>query len=200
MTDEKGGFPPDDDEEDGVYRVRPDDPGESVTIVGPADEPPLRFDADEESPLRFEPDDTGPLPHWTEPPTGEVPRIFAEDVPDDLDEWAASATQAPVWREDRAGFDTDDTIDFASLGEGTRVGALDEQATSVDPFFDDESFTPEPEQSRVTPIRTRRPAPAATATRAAGDERPFGTGGGGAPGPPPAPGGGGATPARAGGG
>ena len=25
--------------------------------------------------LRFGPNDTGPLPHWTEPPTGEIPRM-----------------------------------------------------------------------------------------------------------------------------
>jgi phosphatidate cytidylyltransferase len=177
MADETGGFRPEDDEEDDIHRVRPDDPSESVKIIGPSDEPPLRFDTSDESPLRFEPDDTGPLPHWTEPPTGEVPRIFADDVvTDDLDEWAASATQSPVWREDRAAFDTDDTMDFASLGEGNRVGALDEQAASVDPFFDDEPYSPEPEQSRVTPIRTRRP-PVAAAPRTGTEERPFGSGG-----------------------
>jgi len=177
MADETGGFRPEDDEDDDTYRVLPDDPSESVTILGPADEPPLRFDTNDESPLRFEPDDTGPLPHWTEPPTGEVPRIFADDVASDaLDEWAASATQSPVWREDRAAFDSEDTIDFASLGEATPLGALDEQAASVDPFFDDEPYSPEPEQSRVTPIRTRRP-PVATASRPGTEERPFGSGG-----------------------
>jgi len=178
MTDERGGFrPEDDDEDDDTHRVRPTDPSESVTIIGPADEPPLRFGSDD-PPLRFQPDDTGPLPHWTEPPTGEVPRILADDLStDDLDDWAATATQGPVWREDRASFDTDETIDFASLGEGTPLGALDEQAGAVDPFFDDEPYSPEPEQSRVTPIRTRRPAPAATATRPGGEERPFTTGG-----------------------
>ena len=31
--------------------------------------------------LRFGPDDTGPLPHWTEPPTGEVPKILADEPP-----------------------------------------------------------------------------------------------------------------------
>src|SRR5213080_1503181 len=43
------------------FRLDPDDPSDSVRVIGPADEPPLRFN----------PDDTGPLPHWTEPPTGE---------------------------------------------------------------------------------------------------------------------------------
>ena len=40
------------------------EPAEGVKIV------------DDEGPaLRFGPDDTGPLPHWTEPPTGEVPTL-----------------------------------------------------------------------------------------------------------------------------
>ena len=170
MTDDKGGFRPEDDEDDGTYRIRPDDPSDAVKIIGPAEEPPLRFG----------PDDSGPLPHWTEPPTGEVPRIFADDaasVTDDLDEWAASATQGPIWREDRASFDSDESMDFASLGTNTPLGALDEQAGSVDPFFDPEPYAPEPEQSRVTLIRTRRPAPAPTVPRPGGDERTFSGGG-----------------------
>jgi len=58
------------------------------------DERPLRFDTGDDAPLRFEPDDTGPLPNWTEPPTGEVPRIFAEDIAtDDLDEFMRSMRQ-----------------------------------------------------------------------------------------------------------
>ncbi len=170
MTDDTGGFRPEDDEDDDTYRIRPDDPSDSVKIIGPA----------EETPLRFGPDDTGSLPHWTEPPTGEVPRIFAEDgaITSDLDDWAAAATQGPIWREDRASFDTDETMDFASLGTSTPLGALDEQAGSVDPFFDEAAYSPEPEpQSRVTPIRTRRPAPTPTAPRPGGDERTFNQGG-----------------------
>ena len=70
MTDDTGDHRPEDDEDDDVQRVRPDDSSESVTIIGPADEAPLRFDTLDEAPLRFAPDDTCPLPHWTEPPTG----------------------------------------------------------------------------------------------------------------------------------
>jgi phosphatidate cytidylyltransferase len=165
-NDQKRGIGADADDEElpPPHRVDPEDPSESVRIIGPADEPPLRFS----------PDDTGPLPHWTEPPTGEVPRIFGEDLPaagdDTEDPWAA--TQGPVWRDDRPGFDTDDTIDFASLGAGPRVGALDEQGSAVDPFFDDEPYAPEPEQNRVTPIRTRRPTtgPVATTPRSGRDD------------------------------
>ncbi|MGZ8764492.1 MAG: hypothetical protein ACXW2C_02215, partial [Acidimicrobiia bacterium] len=46
-----------------------------------------------------------PLPHWTEPPTGEVPIILPEsetiDDPDaeaDLDSWSAASTGAPRFR------------------------------------------------------------------------------------------------------
>ena len=35
---------------------------------GPADDTAQRR-------LRFGPDDTGPLPHWTAPPTGEIPSL-----------------------------------------------------------------------------------------------------------------------------
>jgi phosphatidate cytidylyltransferase len=181
MTDDTGGNRKDpnsgidadaeDEELPPPYRVSPDDPAESVRIIGPADE----------APLRFNPDDTGPLPHWTEPPTGEVPRILGDDAAgtgthDTEDPWASPS---PVWRDDRPGFDSDDTLDFASLGTGTRVGALDEQGSAVDPFFDDEPYTPEPDQSRVTPIRTRRPitGPVATTPRPGRDDLDHPTGG-----------------------
>jgi phosphatidate cytidylyltransferase len=163
MTDDTGGKRPDnksglgadagdDDDEldvDDPFHLSPGESTESVRIIGPVDEPPLRFG----------PDDTGPLPHWTEPPTGEVPRIFGDDaaaVSEDIDPWSTSSGSGPVWRDDRPGFETDDTIDFAGLGAGPG-GGMDEQGTSsVDPFFDDEPYAAEPEQSRVTPIRTRR--------------------------------------------
>ena len=57
--------------------------------------------------LSFGASDTGPLPHWTEPPTGEMPRTListsSPDSTDDLDVWSSFAGKAPVWRDDSSG-------------------------------------------------------------------------------------------------
>ncbi|MGZ4773611.1 MAG: hypothetical protein ACXV3B_13105, partial [Ilumatobacteraceae bacterium] len=74
--------------------------------------PPLFADADaddddddESGGLSFGASDTGPLPHWTEPPTGEMPRTLISTAPpdstDDLDVWSSFAGKAPVWRDDQ---------------------------------------------------------------------------------------------------
>jgi phosphatidate cytidylyltransferase len=57
--------------------------------------------------LRFGPNDSGPLPHWTEPATGEVPRVeptasAADEEDDDIDVWSSFTTESPVWRDDLA--------------------------------------------------------------------------------------------------
>ena len=48
-------------------------------------------------------DATGPLPHWTEPPTGEIPKIDAVPASsgdnDDLDVWSTFTSESPVWKE-----------------------------------------------------------------------------------------------------
>ena len=98
------------------------------------------------------------LPHWTEPATGEVPRILGDDPEpssdkDDLEAWSAFANQAPRWREEGADFDH---LDIASLGDDEpRMGALDETRAPVSDLF---SFDePEPE-----PVPEPEPAPAST--------------------------------------
>ena len=92
----------------------------------------LRFSEDEPSQpaLRFGESDTGPLPHWTQPPTGEVPRLFGEertasaprprpDVPssssgsssgdDDVDVWGSYSGSAPRPIPDRPAPSSSDT-------------------------------------------------------------------------------------------
>ncbi len=54
--------------------------------------------------LSFGPNDTGPLPHWTDPPTGEIPRMApaasSDDSDDDVDVWSSFTTESPIWRDD----------------------------------------------------------------------------------------------------
>jgi phosphatidate cytidylyltransferase len=87
------------------------------------------------------------MPHWTEPATGEVPRILGGDEPDDLDAWSSLTSSAPRWRGEGSDYEAHDFDDVADLGdEGTRVGALD---TSDRPhpndFFKFDELDPEPE-------------------------------------------------------
>jgi len=72
------------------------------------------------------------LPHWTEPPTGQVPQIprDADDDPDaDLDDWAGfAAGGGPRWRDDtstRADYDFDDVAAWGD--DDARLGALDDR-------------------------------------------------------------------------
>ena len=39
-------------------------------------------------------DDTGPLPHWTEPPTGEIPKFLQSEPADDTDVWSTFSQPA----------------------------------------------------------------------------------------------------------
>lgn len=67
------------------------------------------------------------LPHWTDPPTGEVPAVLIrEDEGDDLDAWSSFAASPPRWHS--GDDDWDEDFDTASLGDDeTRVGALDDR-------------------------------------------------------------------------
>lgn len=55
------------------------------------------------SELSFGDGDTGPLPHWTEPPTGEMPRLLSKQQAEheDVDVWSSFADQGPVWGDDQ---------------------------------------------------------------------------------------------------
>jgi phosphatidate cytidylyltransferase len=84
---------------------RRDDEGERRPLFAADDEPTSNIERDDV--LGFGPGDTGSLPHWTEPPTGEVPRLGSDaDAADadgadvDLDVWSSFTSESPVWRED----------------------------------------------------------------------------------------------------
>jgi phosphatidate cytidylyltransferase len=56
--------------------------------------------------LSFGSDDSGAMPHWTDPPTGEIPSIAAsapESPTDDLDVWSSFATEPAGGSADESG-------------------------------------------------------------------------------------------------
>jgi len=95
-----------------------------------------------------------PLPHWTEPPTGAVPAIFADDsdASDELDTWATVTGAQPRFR---AGSDWDES-DFAEdlSGEEAKLGALSNEG----PVDEDAAF------ERDLAARRRRPGGGAART------------------------------------
>ncbi len=110
-------------------------------------------DRDGSGGISFGDSDTGPLPHWTDPPTGEIPRVLAEsggaaDPTDDLDVWSSFSSQSPSWREG-AGADPS-----GSLDDITGLSPVFEQ-TEPDGYADpapmrDESVPVRREQGRIT--------------------------------------------------
>lgn len=141
-----------------------------------------RLDADEPSvnatqpiPLRPEParpayrsepaDETpGPisggtptLPHWTEPPTGEVPRILADqgDEPED-DQWpGATERTTPRWRDQQSDWETADFDDVSNLADDPMP--IEDPLVTGDPYgYPADEPVPAP---APIPVRTRpRPA------------------------------------------
>ena len=154
-----------------VARRRPEDAprfgDRPAQPAGPRPEHSFPLPEDQEPEMIPRPPVTPPpqadLQHWTEPPTGEVPRIFADVAPEtesDEDEefgaWSA-LTRQPRWRDQASDWDEGDFDDASVLAdEETRLGALDQTRTEHSDLF---SFDEEPEQDQrpSATIRTRGP-------------------------------------------
>lgn len=115
------------------------------------------------------------LPHYSDPPTGQVPRVVIAEGDDQSESWAGLS--GPRWRDEGDGFDDD----FSDLVDsGPRLGALGDRSGDPDDFFNDDFFNDDLEATtsgygdddEVIPA-TRRAA-ARTAVR-----RPPSRGGGG---------------------
>ena len=83
------------------------------------------------------------LPHWTDPPTGEVPFIRPErEQPpgEELAAWQALGSRGLRWRDEAS--DWDDLEDVSQLGgDDTKLGALDtSRSEHSDMFSFDEQF------------------------------------------------------------
>jgi len=95
-------------------------------------------EADADTPLRpastptADDQPTMSLPHWTEPPSGEVPRILSDGAPpapaadEELSAWSALST-GPRWRDQPADWDEADFSDTVLDDREARLGALRDQ-------------------------------------------------------------------------
>ncbi|HET9691396.1 MAG TPA: phosphatidate cytidylyltransferase, partial [Acidimicrobiales bacterium] len=84
------------------------------------------------------------LPHWTDPPTGEVPRILADRAgggDDDLAAWEALGNRTTTWRDDTTGWHhVDDGLDDL-IDDEAPLGALDTSRTEHSDLYSfDEDF------------------------------------------------------------
>jgi phosphatidate cytidylyltransferase len=108
------------------YGDRPAPPPEDV-------EPAIRFPLPpEQSEDLLRPRPVAPsLPHWADPPTGEVPRLLPGGDPaatdDDLEAWSGFAAGGPRWRDSNDDWAEPDFDASAMGGAGDRLGALDDR-------------------------------------------------------------------------
>ncbi|MDQ1512129.1 MAG: phosphatidate cytidylyltransferase [Actinomycetota bacterium] len=108
----------------------PDDPRFAFDDEPAADDSAITESPDEHAHERPEGDlptgDVPPLPHWTEPATGAVPAIFADDSDqpaDELDAWATVTGAQPRFRAEGSDWAASDFAEDLS-GEHQKLGAL----------------------------------------------------------------------------
>jgi phosphatidate cytidylyltransferase len=100
--------------------TRRDEPTEALKVISDDDSRPLRFGGDSGT----------KLPHWSNPPTGEVPRTLRrESRIDDTNDWS-SLSNPPAWRDSQREADLVDLTD-----DSMRLGALAKRADDpANPF------------------------------------------------------------------
>ena len=160
-----------------------------------------------EPPVSYEPDPTDAgarggteLPHWSDPPTGEVPKILigdADEDNDDLSAWRALGTRGTQWRD--SGDDWEQFDELGDLADLEPEGVLNQSRTehsdlySFDEDFEriearrtgavpvvgaeDEFDTVEASAASAPPAPSTRPRHSRGAPRRARTEPPVGTNG-----------------------
>lgn len=145
--------------------------GESPPPAEPAEEPPS---------------DVPDLPHWTEPPTGVMPAIFAEgesgESADD-DAWAALSGSQPRFRSEGADWSETDFGTELADEDAPKLGALaDAPPDDAEVFAEQVAARRQRSHRRTAPAgeARRRPAPGARAAapRSQPDEEMYGPEGG----------------------
>ncbi|HEX4244564.1 MAG TPA: phosphatidate cytidylyltransferase, partial [Acidimicrobiales bacterium] len=113
------------------------EPYTPVESYAPSEEPPAP--------------DVSALPHWTEPPTGQVPPVLARDT-EEGDDW--NARSGPSWREEHSDWTAhDDQFDpDLYANEEAALGSLDEN-DAPDPVRRPWEFDLPADTGRVPPVR-----------------------------------------------
>lgn len=133
------------------------------------------------------------LPHWTEPPTGEVPKVVIGDSDEDEEQrWTSFTTSSTRWRDEHDTTDHGDLMaDLAAAGDdepvSERLGALDTSERVHDEAylnFDDVELDPRqmgerrsrwsrsPAESPTVDTTALAPPPAVPDERSAAPDRP----------------------------
>ena len=145
------------DQDDAAGVAAPADSGEPRVVIEPPRPPIVTTEdlaparpsggrgAPAEPPVSMPISESVELPHWTEPATGEVPKVIIGDVDDDDAEaarWTSFADQGPRWRDQSSGgWEPDDTgvahliADSADAEAEPALGALDTSARMSDEEF-----------------------------------------------------------------
>lgn len=95
------------------------------------------------------------LPHWSEPPTGEVPKILINDLEeegDDLAAWRALGSSGTRWRD--SGEDWEGLDELENLADLEPAGALDQTRTEHSDLysFDEDFERAEAERTGSAPL------------------------------------------------
>lgn len=109
--------------------------------------------------LSFDESAADALPHWTEPPTGEIPRFAAgETSPDaahdpdheELDVWSSFSSESPVWKDDEPVEAESASADQPRTAQQRRVADQPERVSGQHRRVTGESEAVTREPSRIT--------------------------------------------------
>jgi phosphatidate cytidylyltransferase len=145
---------PEPDEPRFIFDDEPDTGADDGAVIAETIAEPDAGRADNDLPTGEVP----PLPHWTEPATGAVPAIFADDSdtpPDELDAWATVTGAQPRFRAENSDWNAADFDDLS--GEHPKLGALSNEG----PVDEEASF------AQALAAKRRRPRERASRTTTA---------------------------------
>lgn len=122
-----------------------------------------------DEPISFGGDESGEMPHWTEPPTGQIPEIKPADRPlgddEQPDVWASFGSESAVWSDDQAAGDPSGSVGarFDAGDPSMPTGRATGETTAVSEAPERISIGTDPSgmpRRPSTPSRTTRAAAA----------------------------------------